>query len=215
MLRELRFLWTLAILLTSSILPLILWANSSWLLFTLITILWLLLLLPLWSLLLTLWSLSFLLRRSFFDLLFWNSPRLEWSTISVKCLLFSAVVRSIFWLRLPWSWLRLSRRSEDWLSISEWILIFCLLWLLKLLGLPHWRCFGWVEQRVLCFSTNNNWVRVVFTLMHLMLDCLWHLPALVNWVVFKESSFWIPVIFSMAPCFFLLLTVVMIMLSNN
>ena len=58
-------------------------------------------------------------------------------------------------------------------------------------------------------------MRVVFTLMHLMLDCLWHLPALVDWVVLKESGFWIPVIFSMAPCFFLLLTVMMIMLSNN
>lgn len=130
-------------------------------------------------------------------------------------MIFSAIVRSIFWLRLPFSWHRLGRRLEDWLGISEWILIFCLLWLLKLLGLPNWRSFGWVEQRVLCFSTNNNWVRVVFTLMHLMLNCLWHLPALVDWMVFKEPCFWIPVIFSMAPCFFLLITVMMVMFSNN
>ena len=215
MLRELRFLRTLSILITSFILPLILWANSSWLLlFTLFTILGLLLLLPLWSLLLTLWSLSFLLRRSLFNLLFWDWPWLEWSTISVKCLFFSTIVRSIFWLRRPFSWERLRRRLEDWLGISEWILIFCLLWLLKLLGIPNWRCFGRVEQRVLCFSTNNNWVRVVFALMHFMLKCLWHLPALVDWMVFKESCFWIPVILTMAPCFFLLITVVMVMFSN-
>ena len=56
---------------------------------------------------------------------------------------------------------------------------------------------------------------VIFSLVHFMLNCLWHLPALVDWVVFKESCFWIPVIFSMAPCFLLLVTVVMIMLSNN
>ena len=130
-------------------------------------------------------------------------------------MIFSAIVRSIFWLRLPFSWHRLGRRLEDWLGISEWILIFCLLWLLKLLGLPDWRSFRWVEQRVLCFSTNNNWVRVVLTLMHLMLNCLWHLPALVDWMVFKEPCFWIPVIFSMAPCFFLLITVMMVMFSNN
>ena len=55
---------------------------------------------------------------------------------------------------------------------------------------------------------------MIFTLMHLMLDCLWHLPALVDWMVLEESCFWIPVIFSMAPCFFLLVTMVMIMLSN-
>ena len=83
-----------------------------------------------------------------------------------------------------------------------------------MLGLPYWRCFWWVEQRVLCFSTNNNWVGVVFTLVHLVLKCLRHLPALVNWMVFKESCFWIPVIFSMAPCFFLFVTVMMVMLSN-
>ena len=83
-----------------------------------------------------------------------------------------------------------------------------------MLGLPYWRCFRWVEQRVLCFSTNNNWVGVVFTLVHLVLKCLRHLPALVNWMVFKESCFWIPVIFSMAPCFFLFVTVMMVMLSN-
>ena len=183
-------------------------------LFALFTILWLLLLLPLWSLFLTWWSLGFLLRRSFFHFLFWNLPWLEWSAISVKWLIFSAIVRSVFWLRLPLSWLRLWRRCENWLSISEWILIFRLLWLLKLLGLSYWRCFGWVEQRVLCFSTNNNWVRVVFTLVHFMLECLWHLPALINWMVFEESSFWIPVIFSMAPCFFFLITMVMVMLSN-
>ena len=101
LLSELRFLRLLAILLTLFILPLLLLlAAISWLLLLLrwlfSAVLWFLLALHLrlrWSLLIVRrwWSLLLLLFRNF--------PWLERSAISVKCLFFSTIVRSIFWLR--------------------------------------------------------------------------------------------------------------------
>ena len=101
LLSELRFLGLLTILFTLFILPLLfLLAAISWLLLLLrwlfSAILWFLLALYLWlrrSLLVVRrrWSLLLFLFRNF--------PWLERSAISVKCLFFSAVVRSIFWLR--------------------------------------------------------------------------------------------------------------------
>ena len=101
------------------------------------------------------------------------------------------------------------------MSISEWILVFCLLWLLKLLCFPHWWGCRWIEQRVLCFSTNYDRLCMVFTLMHFMYDSFWHLPSLIDWVILKESSLWIPVVFTMTPCFFLFIAVMVIVFSNN
>ena len=101
LLSELRFLRLLAILLTLFILPLLLLlAAISWLLLLLrwlfSAVLWFLLALHLrlgWSLLIVRrwWSLLLLLFRNF--------PWLERSAISVICLFFSTVIRSIFWLR--------------------------------------------------------------------------------------------------------------------
>lgn len=101
------------------------------------------------------------------------------------------------------------------MSISEWILVFCLLWLLKLLCFPHWWGCRWIEQRVLCFSTNYDRLCMVFTLMHFVYDSFWHLPSLIDWVILKESSLWIPVVFTMTPCFFLFIAVMVIVFSNN
>lgn len=54
--------------------------------------------------------------------------------------------------------LRLRRRLENWLGVSEWILILCLLRLLELLGLPNrWNLRG-VEKRILCFPSHKHWV---------------------------------------------------------
>lgn len=53
-------------------------------------------------------------------------------------------------------WLR--RRLENWLGVSEWILILCLLRLLELLGLPNRWNFRWVEKRILCFPSDKHWV---------------------------------------------------------
>ena len=103
LLSELRFLGLLTILITLLILPLLLLlAAIRWLLLLLLlrwlfpAILWFFLALHLWlrwSLLVIRGSWSLLL------LLFRNFPWLERSAISVKCLFFSTIVRSIFWLR--------------------------------------------------------------------------------------------------------------------
>lgn len=56
---------------------------------------------------------------------------------------------------------------------------------------------------------------MIFTLVHFVLDSLWHFPSLIDWVILKESGLWIPVVFTMTPCCFLFITVVMIMGGNN
>ena len=126
LLGELRFLGLLTILITLFILPLLLLlAAICWLLLLLRwlfpAILWFFLALHLrlrWSLLVIRRSLSLLL------LLFRNFPWLERSAFSVKCLFFSAVVRSIFWLRQFLFNLCLRWWVEYGLSISECILVF-------------------------------------------------------------------------------------------
>lgn len=101
LLSKLRFLGLLTILITLLILPLLLLLAAIRLLLLLLrwlfpAILWFFLALYLrlrWSLLVIRGRLSLLL------LLFRNFPWLERSAISVKCLFFSTIVRSIFWLR--------------------------------------------------------------------------------------------------------------------
>ena len=90
-----------------------------------------------------------------------------------------------------------------------------MLWLLELLCFPNWWGCRWVEQRVLCFSTNYNRLCMVFTLVHFVLDSLWHFPSFIHWVILKESSLWIPVVFTMTPCCLLFITVVVIVSSSN
>lgn len=51
--------------------------------------------------------------------------------------------------------------------------------------------------------------------MHFVYDSLWHFPSLIDWVILKESSLWIPVVFTMTPCFFLFITMMVIVFSNN
>ena len=56
---------------------------------------------------------------------------------------------------------------------------------------------------------------MVFTLMHFVYNSFWHFPSLIDWVILKESCLWIPVVFTMTPCFLLFITVMVIVLSNN
>ena len=117
--------------------------------------------------------------------LFWDLPWLERSAVSVEWLILSAVVRPVFWLRWLLLLLWLRRRLENWLGISEWILIFCLLRLLELLGLSNRWNFRGVEKRVLCFTSDKHWVGMVLSLVHLVLHSFWHLIALIDWVVLE------------------------------
>ena len=56
---------------------------------------------------------------------------------------------------------------------------------------------------------------MVFALVHFVLDSLWHFPSFIDWVILKESSLWIPVVFTMTPCCLLFITVVVIVSSSN
>ena len=89
------------------------------------------------------------------------------------------------------------------LGLFEWLLLF------------HRWSRWWVKHWILGLSTNNYRFRVEMMMNPFMLNSFWHFMLLIHRCVLKQSSFLIPVVFTMLPSTVLFIFMFVMMSGNH